>query len=182
MGTFDGQDVTTLPQIYKVFSITVRTGPPDKDGKFCIGTIPEWQTSSPGKTQHVVVIPVTPESGLLPEEPWIEPGTRSDTYRVASADFARLVGHNKIKLGKFYPKLSSNPIKVAKELNKHERQVRHLFMISFPSGTHDDLFISIVPKRNMPTPPAASPCSSWSAACSRCNSSTRPTPVLTIPR
>ncbi|KAK0224630.1 hypothetical protein EDD85DRAFT_234652 [Armillaria nabsnona] len=127
MGTFDGQDATTLPQIYKDFSITVCIGPPDKDGKFCIRTIPEWQTSFPGKTQHVVVIPVTPESGLFPEDPWIVFGTRSDTYRVVSADFARLVGHSKIKLGQFYQKLSSNPkylIKVAKELNKHERQYR----------------------------------------------------------
>ncbi|SJL13501.1 uncharacterized protein ARMOST_16945 [Armillaria ostoyae] len=127
MGTFDGQDATTLPQIYKDFSITVCTGPPDKDGKFCIRTIPEWQTSFPGKTQHVVVIPVTPESGMFLEDPWIAFGTRSDTYRVVSADFTRLVGHSKIKLGQFYQKLSSNPkylIKVAKELNKHERQYR----------------------------------------------------------
>ncbi|KAK0473075.1 hypothetical protein IW261DRAFT_1570202 [Armillaria novae-zelandiae] len=132
MGTFDGQDVTTLPQIYRDFSITVHTGPPDKEGRFYIRTIPEWQTSFPGKTQHVVVITVTPESGLSPEEPWVVPGTRTDTYRVASTDFTRLVGHSKIKLGQFYQKLSSNPkylIKVAKELNKHERQ-KHAYAAS----------------------------------------------------
>ncbi|KAK0184641.1 hypothetical protein F5146DRAFT_1006370 [Armillaria mellea] len=109
--------------IYKDFSITICTSPPNKDGKFCIRTIPEWQTSFLGKTQHVVVIPVTPESGLFPEDPWIVLGTQSDTYRVVPADFVHLVGHSKIKPGQFYQKLSSNPkylVKVVKELNKHE--------------------------------------------------------------
>ncbi|KAK0466070.1 uncharacterized protein EV420DRAFT_1509627 [Desarmillaria tabescens] len=127
MGTFGGQDATTLPQIYKDFSITVRTGPPNKDGTFCIRTIPEWRTSSPGKTQHVVVIPVTPESGVPPEDHWVAFGTRNGTYRVVSADLARLVSLSTVKLGDFFEKLSSNPkylVKVANELDRHERQYR----------------------------------------------------------
>ncbi|KAK0234022.1 hypothetical protein IW262DRAFT_1333939 [Armillaria fumosa] len=47
MGTFDGHDESSLPEVYREFAVIVATGPPkdsDKD-KFCIRTVPEWHTS-----------------------------------------------------------------------------------------------------------------------------------------
>ncbi|KAK0184611.1 hypothetical protein F5146DRAFT_1125584 [Armillaria mellea] len=72
MGTFDGEDENPLPQVYKELSVVVATGPSTEEGKFVIRTVPEWQTSSPDKTQFLVTVPSTPPSGTFPTEVAIE--------------------------------------------------------------------------------------------------------------
>ncbi|KAK0234057.1 hypothetical protein IW262DRAFT_1334135 [Armillaria fumosa] len=128
MGTFDGQDETTLPKVYKDFSVTVCTSGQHKDnGDFCIRTIPEWETSTPGRIQWVVVIPVTTESGTYPTKRWFRRGRHNLAYYMDPAEMQRLIEYSQDKVEDFFQKLYSDRRyveKVARELNKHEMQYR----------------------------------------------------------
>ncbi|KAK0234017.1 hypothetical protein IW262DRAFT_1477427 [Armillaria fumosa] len=106
MGTFDGEDENSLPQVYKEFSVIVATGPSTEEGKFTIQTVPEWQMSSPDKTQFLVTIPSTPPSGRFPNGLWIASGAdHGQAILIEPPEMQRLNGYSRERLFAFRLKL-----------------------------------------------------------------------------
>ncbi len=127
MGTFDGHDEINLPQIYQDFAITVCTDTTrDGEGKFTIRASPDWRMFPPTKTQWVVVIPMSPQSGKLPVERWISFGDQNVPYTIEPSEFAKLTKYSRGKLKEFTGKIMSDRnylTKVAKDIQKHELKV-----------------------------------------------------------
>ncbi len=127
MGTFDGHGEINLPQIYQDFAITVCTDTiRDGEGKFTIRTSPDWRMFPPTKTQWVVVIPMSPQSGKLPVERWISFGDQNIPYTIEPSEFAKLTKYSRGKLKEFTGKIMSDRnylTKVAKDIQKHELKV-----------------------------------------------------------
>ncbi|PBK76329.1 hypothetical protein ARMSODRAFT_1041076 [Armillaria solidipes] len=123
MGTFDGYDETTLPKILKDFAITVRTNSAEEEGKFTIRTSPDWRIWPTTKTQWVVVIPMTPESGKFPVEPWMCFGNHNIPYTMEASEIEKLDAYSKERLRDFSYKLVRDHAyltKVAIALRDHE--------------------------------------------------------------
>ncbi|KAK0500913.1 hypothetical protein EDD18DRAFT_784132 [Armillaria luteobubalina] len=138
MGTFDGEDENSLPQVYKEFSVVVATGPSTEEGKFTIRTVPEWQTSSLDKTQFLVTIPSTPPSGRFPTELWIASSAdHSQAILIGSPEMQRLNGYSREKLFAFRLKLlkdrnylSRVAIELRDEEIKYRRQKQRAYAAS----------------------------------------------------
>ncbi|PBK76339.1 hypothetical protein ARMSODRAFT_1078499 [Armillaria solidipes] len=128
MGTFDGHDEINLPQIYQDFAITVCTDTTrDGEGRFTIRTSPNWRMFPPTKTQWVVVIPMSPQSGKLPVERWICFGDQNIPYTIEPSEFSKLTKYSRGKLKEFTGKIMSDQnylTKVAKDIQKHELKYR----------------------------------------------------------
>ncbi len=157
MGTFDGYDETTLPKILKDFAITVRTSPAEEEGKSTIRTSPDWRIWPTTKTQWVVVIPMTPESGKFPVEPWMCFGDHNLPYTMEASEIEKLDAYSKERLRDFSYKLVRDHTyltKVAIALRDHEAKVRlrTSFCVSTDS-TSTMLFSSTYPRRNANTLP-----------------------------
>ncbi|KAK0429647.1 hypothetical protein EV421DRAFT_1947500 [Armillaria borealis] len=123
MGTFDGYDETTLPKILKDFAITVRTNSAEEGGKFTTRTSPDWRIWPTTKTQWVVVIPMTPESGKFPVEPWMCFGDHNIPYTMEASEIEKLDAYSKERLRDFSYKLVRDHAyltKVAIALRDHE--------------------------------------------------------------
>ncbi|PBK76379.1 hypothetical protein ARMSODRAFT_948160 [Armillaria solidipes] len=137
MGTLDGEDENSLPQVYKEFSVVVATGPYTEEGKFTIRTVPEWQTSSPDKTQFLVTIPSTPPSGKFPTELWIASGDHGQPILIEPPEMQRLNGYSRERLFAFRLKLlkdrnylSRVAIELRDEEIKYRRQKQSVYAAS----------------------------------------------------
>ncbi len=107
MGTFDGHDESSLPEVYREFAVIVATGPPkdsDED-KFCIRTVPEWHTSSPEKTQWVIPLPLTTGTGIIPSGRWMYFGNPSVPYSMDFEEFEKLDDFSRERVTAFFQKL-----------------------------------------------------------------------------
>ncbi|KAK0466073.1 uncharacterized protein EV420DRAFT_1759323 [Desarmillaria tabescens] len=128
MGTFDGHDEINLPQIYQDFAITVCTNATkDEEGKFTIRTSPNWRMYSPKKTQWVVVIPMSPQSGKLPVERWMCFGDQNIPYTMEPSEFAKLTNYSRGKLKEFTGRIMGDEnylTRIAKDIQMHELKYR----------------------------------------------------------
>ncbi|KAK0473115.1 hypothetical protein IW261DRAFT_1611329 [Armillaria novae-zelandiae] len=95
----------------------------EEEGKFTIRTSPDWRTWPTTKTQWVVVIPMTPESGKFPVEPWMCFGDHNIPYTMEASEIEKLDAYSKEKLRDFSYKLVRDHAyltKVAIALRDHE--------------------------------------------------------------
>ncbi|KAK0500934.1 hypothetical protein EDD18DRAFT_1459600 [Armillaria luteobubalina] len=124
MGTFDGHDEINLPKIYQDFVITISTDTTKEgEGKLTIRTSPNWHMFLPTKTQWVVMIPMTPQSGKLPVVRWISFGDQNVPYTIEPSEFTKLTKYSRRKLKEFTGRIMKDQnylIKVAKDIQKHK--------------------------------------------------------------
>ncbi|KAK0209121.1 hypothetical protein DFS33DRAFT_504604 [Desarmillaria ectypa] len=82
--------------------------------------------SPPKKTQWVVVIPMSPQSGKLPLERWMCFGDQNISYTIEPSEFAKFTSYSRGKLKEFTGRIMSDHnhlTKVAKDIQKLKLEV-----------------------------------------------------------
>ncbi|KAK0234045.1 hypothetical protein IW262DRAFT_1505773 [Armillaria fumosa] len=139
MGTFDGHDESTLPEVYKEFTVIVATGPIQEgdEDQFYVRTVPEWQTSDPEKTQWCIALPLTSRTGVIPTDRWICFGPPDVPFTVEPVQLKKLTDYSRARLRDFFKKLSNERDylqKVALELQNEEIKYRRKKQASYAAS------------------------------------------------
>ncbi len=107
MGTFENTDADSLPSVLRDSAVPVATDAETTGSDaFKVHTVPEWRTSAghTGVTQWLVLVPLSPKSGRVPEDRWIQIGREdkgTEHYIMMSDELAKLVIHSQEKLRGF---------------------------------------------------------------------------------
>ncbi|KAF9015833.1 hypothetical protein BDZ89DRAFT_1118362 [Hymenopellis radicata] len=114
MGTFDGHNEETLPEVLREFALPVLQANSCGDSTEYIRTTPTWRTRKRLKsgelaTQWVVSIPLMMTDDVHPTEPWGKDRQGNPYYKVSRDQYRDLIRRSDAKMNQFIQAASTKP-------------------------------------------------------------------------